>query len=221
MRRIIKFPTLSITDDEMLEDLKFVAKKINKKSISKEEYKKFGKYSYTSFRNHFGTWKQALLQAGLNRSRNWGTSRKEFLENLDEVWVKLGRQPKYSDMIIPLSKFSAASYTHSFGSWTNTLKEFEKYLNEESIETFDTIINVIPDKASGHKTSRYVNWRLRFKVMQRDNFKCVFCGRSPAKDLSIVLHVDHIIPYSKGGETIFENLQTLCSVCNIGKNNEI
>jgi 5-methylcytosine-specific restriction endonuclease McrA len=36
---------------------------------------------------------------------------------------------------------------------------------------------------------------------------------------AITLHVDHIKPWSKGGETVPDNLQTLCSVCNIGKNN--
>ena len=47
------------------------------------------------------------------------------------------------------------------------------------------------------------------------------CGRSPAKDMNIELHVDHIMPYSKGGETVIENLQTLCSDCNLGKSNLI
>ncbi|RKX24889.1 MAG: hypothetical protein DRP45_07160 [Candidatus Zixiibacteriota bacterium] len=33
------------------------------------------------------------------------------------------------------------------------------------------------------------------------------------------MEVDHKIPWSKGGETIEENLQTLCSECNQGKSN--
>lgn len=63
------------------------------------------------------------------------------------------------------------------------------------------------------------NIGLRFKVLQRDRFRCQLCGQSPASDLSCKLHVDHIIPFSKGGKTIFENLQTLCSNCNVGKSN--
>ena len=42
-------------------------------------------------------------------------------------------------------------------------------------------------------------------------------ARSPATDLGCILHVDHIIPFSKGGKTLLENLQTLCSQCNAAK----
>ena len=70
-----------------------------------------------------------------------------------------------------------------------------------------------------HKTSRNISASLRYKIMKRDNFKCVLCGASPAKDPSIELHIDHIIPWSKGGESTVDNLQTLCSACNLGKSN--
>ena len=63
------------------------------------------------------------------------------------------------------------------------------------------------------------NIGLRFRVLQRDQFRCKLCGRSPATELSCKLHVDHIIPFSKGGRTTFENLQALCSDCNVGKSN--
>ena len=65
--------------------------------------------------------------------------------------------------------------------------------------------------------SRVISDKLRYTVLKRDNFKCCACGASPAKDPSVELHVDHIVPWSKGGETTIENLQTLCSKCNIGK----
>lgn len=76
-------------------------------------------------------------------------------------------------------------------------------------------------QVSLQRTQRKINWRLRAKVLIRDNCICLMCGTSPAKDSSVTLHVDHIKPWSKGGETLIENLQTLCSVCNIGKSDEI
>jgi 5-methylcytosine-specific restriction endonuclease McrA len=66
---------------------------------------------------------------------------------------------------------------------------------------------------------RDANIGLRFKVLQRDQFRCQLCGRSPATELGCKLHVDHVIPFSKGGKTTLENLQALCSRCNIGKSN--
>ena len=66
-------------------------------------------------------------------------------------------------------------------------------------------------------TKRDPNLRLRFKVLIRDNFKCCACGASPAKEPNVNLHIDHILPWSKGGETVIENLQTLCQNCNLGK----
>lgn len=67
------------------------------------------------------------------------------------------------------------------------------------------------------RTSRNISDKLRYQVLKRDNFKCCACGASPAKDPAVELHVDHIVPWSKGGETRIDNLQTLCSKCNLGK----
>ena len=57
--------------------------------------------------------------------------------------------------------------------------------------------------------------KLRYQVLCRDGHRCVLCGAS-AKD-GVKLHVDHIIPVSKGGKTELSNLRTLCERCNLGK----
>ena len=76
-------------------------------------------------------------------------------------------------------------------------------------------------KKNFSKASRNISDKLRYQVLKRDNFKCCACGASPAKDPSVELHMDHIIPYSKGGEATLENLQTLCSKCNLGKSDAL
>jgi 5-methylcytosine-specific restriction endonuclease McrA len=60
---------------------------------------------------------------------------------------------------------------------------------------------------------------LRYSVLQRDGFRCVICGRSAQDNIS--LEVDHIVPISKGGQTEYANLQTLCMDCNRGKSNKM
>ncbi|TVM03004.1 MAG: HNH endonuclease [Candidatus Brocadia sp. WS118] len=53
----------------------------------------------------------------------------------------------------------------------------------------------------------------RGEVFKRDNFQCIKCGSM--ENLSI----DHILPFSLGGDTIMSNLQTLCRACNSKKGN--
>lgn len=52
-------------------------------------------------------------------------------------------------------------------------------------------------------------------VWNRDGGKCVYCGSNEN------LHLDLIIPFSKGGDTSVENLQLLCQKCNLEKSNKI
>jgi len=69
--------------------------------------------------------------------------------------------------------------------------------------------------------------KFRWSILERDNFKCIYCGRSPIED-SVVLQVDHIFPLNPSSE--FEdcgefdnmnNLVTSCSECNVHKSNGI
>ena len=55
---------------------------------------------------------------------------------------------------------------------------------------------------------------LRFKVLERDGFVCMYCGAS-AKESK--LEIDHILPVSKGGKNKLNNLITSCFECNRGK----
>lgn len=64
---------------------------------------------------------------------------------------------------------------------------------------------------------RFIRAGLWWQVLARDRWTCQSCGRRPHD--GVTLHVDHIIPRSMGGADLFENLQTLCSKCNLGKSN--
>lgn len=57
--------------------------------------------------------------------------------------------------------------------------------------------------------------KLRFSILKRDNFRCVYCGKS-SKD-NVTLHIDHIEPKSKKGKLTYDNLVTACYECNEGK----
>lgn len=63
-------------------------------------------------------------------------------------------------------------------------------------------------------TRRALKPSLRFMIMDRDGFRCVYCGCSGSDS---ALHVDHVTPVSKGGSDDPANLVTACEECNIGK----
>jgi hypothetical protein len=58
----------------------------------------------------------------------------------------------------------------------------------------------------------------RFRVFQRDDFACVYCGRS-APD--VTLECDHRQPRSRGGSDKIDNLVTACFDCNRGKRDRV
>jgi len=204
-------------DEKLIADLKRVSSEL-KKSPTIEEYNERGSYHATTITRRFGNWFKALEVAGLEKTRNLNISEEELFKNLEEIWIKFGRQPRYQEIQKPLSKYSSGTYDKRFGSYRKALEAFVAYMsNEEVISSEEGIKNLAMESIAKHKTKRDINWRLRFLVMRRDNFKCQSCGRSPATDQSIILHVDHVKAWANGGETILENLQTLCSVCNIGK----
>ena len=206
----------NIPDQELINDLKSVADFLNHSKVTLEEYNEYGKFHSTTFTRRFGSWFKCLKLAGLEETRSrLNISEEELFENLMEVWTKLERQPKYKDMYKPLSKFSAGTYENRFGGWRKALESFVQYMNEGDYEAPE--LKNSNNNNIAKKTSRNINLRLRFIVLRRDKFKCNICGRSPANNPTLELQVDHIKPWAKGGETILENLQTLCSECNIGK----
>lgn len=71
--------------------------------------------------------------------------------------------------------------------------------------------------AASAETKIRVMPAIRWQVFQRDQWKCVACGRNSHD--GAILHVDHIVPRSCGGLNTLSNYQTLCDICNIGKSN--
>lgn len=58
--------------------------------------------------------------------------------------------------------------------------------------------------------------RGNFVIYDRDNFRCFYCGHS-SLTYKISLHIDHVIPVSKGGKDEAGNLVTACEKCNLQK----
>ena len=55
----------------------------------------------------------------------------------------------------------------------------------------------------------------RKAVLARDAWTCQYCGRQAAAGLT----VDHVIPRSRGGQSVWENIVASCAPCNRKKGN--
>lgn len=215
----------TFTDNDVIDDVRRVADIYHKDSITQKEYNLYGVYhSSTLMKRYDNSWNAILKMSGLGVNLNRNFTDEELFEEIERVWILLGRQPTTTDIKKGISKYSLNSYARRFGGWREALCKFVEYVNEdtgfeEESKRISKGYNISKDDKSNskHTTSRDINLRMRFKVFLRDNFKCCICGASPATDPDVVLHVDHIKPWSKGGETVMENLQTLCSKCNLGK----
>jgi len=203
-----------VTDQELLDDLRRVAIAIESKTVQQKKYAVEGKFDYSTVIRRFGSWNEALKRAGLELSNELNLSDERLFENILVLWQHLGRQPRRSELASSPSSVSQGPYNRRFGSWTAALEAFVHYANESEIEASPALLTV-----AKRQTGRDPSLRLRWHVLQRDRFTCCACGASPALVSGVELHVDHKIPWSKGGDTVLSNLQTLCATCNLGKSN--
>ncbi|MDQ2984529.1 MAG: HNH endonuclease [Actinomycetota bacterium] len=56
----------------------------------------------------------------------------------------------------------------------------------------------------------------RRALFARDGWRCVYCGTSGGR-----LTLDHVVPRSRGGESVWENVVTSCAPCNLRKGDRL
>ena len=134
----------------------------------------------------------------------------------DKIFKDVGRCPKMKFMVTMY-----AEYTSPAGK--NHYEEDRTFAYEEIKKAYEDMLKRV-EKQSRESERRKLErakmtFSLRYEVLRRDGFRCQICGASQADGAK--LHVDHIIPVSKGGKTELNNLRTLCDMCNLGKSDKI
>ena len=106
----------------------------------------------------------------------------------------------------------------------------------ENICNSDNVLSIYPkrflriNKKIGSKIKHRIRKKIRFFLNRRD---CVFCGAkgkyfaihgngkrvkfnflAKKNEQLVVMTIDHIIPLSKGGKNVLENMQPMCYNCN-------
>ena len=208
------------SDDAIAEELKRIAKKLGKATVSKNDIETHGNLSYSVVNKRFGSLRQALEFAGLTPKRYMNATDSELLKILIDLWEttleKEGRTPQRKDLGAYGFPVSGDTYTRRFGSWKKALiRAYESVTNDQLDE--QSPIEEKPEKTETRK-SRTLSLRKRFFVLKRDGFTCKMCG---ANGPGVKLEVDHILPIAEGGSDSLDNLQTLCFECNRGKRDTI
>ena len=130
-----------------------------------------------------------------------------------EYSKKADRTNYYPWHIEPISR------VHPDNDWANSWEVVFIGNSEEAFKKLHELVSAwegkSPTKQHKAKEKGRMSPTIRYNILQRDEFRCVLCGRSSIDGAK--LHVDHIIPLSKGGYTEYNNLRTLCAECNHGK----
>ncbi len=222
-----------IPREKIIEELERVAKHFDYLDFKEDDFSKVSDISYFTVIREFGTWEKAIqfLDDYLKKkgiafkitSRRSPYTIDEMFGEIERIWVNLGHRPSRNEWTSNQPKISYDAIYRRFGSWKNACLQFIEYKSGSPIDIKkeDEVEKKLLPNTSINKNivpkTRTIPLSVRIKVMSRDNFRCVFCGKSPATEIGTRLHIDHILAFSKGGANSIENLQTLCEKCNIGK----
>ena len=195
-------PGRSLTNEEILAEIRIIANKLKKTVLSGTDIKNHSDINKGLLASRFGSISTAITLAGLSPaiSRH---SDDEIFENLFKVWTFYGRPPTHLEIDEPPSVIASSTYIRRFGGWRNALREFvERFGSDDAappkVAAPQTTETNPPVAASGadnrpphlftpraHVTPRPpANKRdpsigLRFRVLQRDHFRCRLCGPQP------------------------------------------
>lgn len=157
-----------------------------------------------------------FIKQGIKETK-YGITREEMNEYIDPMakvrakrYVGLrdngrGGEAEYLSFVIPYY-------------FKNSLDEYNKARLENDLGEIEKREEIMKIKKRVYQ-SRTFPAALRQIIFAEDCYCCRSCGRhrDVLVELGLHLEVDHILPWVDGGETSYENAQTLCSECNKAK----
>jgi hypothetical protein len=130
----------------------------------------------------------------------------------EQFWDQIGVHLSPIRVPYPQYKFQYTSAGGNSGQTTTV---------ELNTPTLEALSATLADKIRWAKSTAgqraLMTSTLRGHIKERDNYTCLNCGVSLAAEPHLLLEVDHIMPVSRGGLSVPENLQTLCWKCNRSK----
>jgi 5-methylcytosine-specific restriction endonuclease McrA len=193
----------------------------------------------------FGTWREAMERIGVHGVKARAYPPGDLIRELERVWTELGRAPGEGSWL-RTARFSLGAYKRIWGSLRRCCDMLTAY-RDGRITREQLLTGAVECRTShrglaprarhagrtrtpsglksqranaaqaGYPGRRQVPIRVRWAVIRRDRYRCIACGRNPAAEPGVELHIDHILPVSRGGDNEMANLRTLCRECNVGR----
>lgn len=101
--------------------------------------------------------------------------------------------------------------------WQRALRQLRQETGLNIVATQTGYVLTSTEPVREPQIRRQIDNRLKYAVLQRDNSTCQRCGANIHNTPNVKLVIDHKIPVELGGGTTIDNLWTLCSECNGGK----
>lgn len=197
-----------LKQSDLIDDLHNVATRVDRTPTSKDMIA-YSQHSIRSYTGQFGSWNQALRDAGFEPTTFRDLAPDELLHELERLHDELGHVPSCSDMD-DRGLYSSRTYWAHFDSWNQAIR----------------LAGLNPRRSAKESWTNYygAGWGSRREsIIQRDRDSCRVCGIS-REDAKIELNVHHIRP---AREFVFDdgvdytrmndpsNLVTLCWGCHM------
>lgn len=107
---------MAYSDADLLEDIRAVAAEVGERPTL-NDYREHGTAGVTTIYSHFGSWQDALAEAGYEpREPDSEVTDEELLEELERLTDELGKRPTAAEMNEHGAHW-ASTYRRAFGSW--------------------------------------------------------------------------------------------------------
>lgn len=149
----------------------------------------------------------------------------QYIQSVPDYVLENDEDGFYSRLGLAVIDESVLNVEYKFTYTSNggmAQRSFTVPMNEENIiELINQLESKLSREVQTKEQRALMTTKLCTYIKERDNYTCCQCGNSTHKEPNLLLEVDHIIPISKGGLTLKENLQTLCWKCNRSKGAKI
>lgn len=162
---------------------------------------------------HFGSWSKALAAINLRPEFESNLDAGRLIAELERIWRHVGHSPRPCD-VRRHGRFAVNVYTRRWKTVRNCCMLIAAHRRGELSRA--ELLASAP-RAGVRKTLAFAT---RLAIFRRDRFRCALCADSPATSPTCELHIDHILPLSRGGGNEIDNLRTLCSGCNLRRRHE-